>query len=96
MAPVVSLSSPGTLVYTVFSLVSHLVVGGAVVGPGPRSHRAWSHLVTPGVWVAVPVGAFVLARLSEDGESLGNVVVRRIGLRVELRGLQDVVVNLHF
>jgi cytochrome c biogenesis protein CcdA len=31
-----------------------------------------------------------------ERESLGNVVMHRIGLRVELRGLQDVVVNLHF
>ena len=76
--------------------MSHLVAVGAIIRSRPSSSVARGHLVAPRVGVAVPVGALVLASLAEDGEALGQVVVSRIGLRVELRGLQDVVVDLHF
>jgi len=76
--------------------MSHLMVWSAVIRSGPSSDWARSHFVTPGVGVAVSVGALVLTGLSEHSESSGHVVVRRIGLRVQLWGLQDVVVDLHF
>ena len=77
--------------------MSHLMVWSAVIRSGPSANGARGHFVTPGVVRgAVSVGALVLTGLSEHSESSGHVVVWRIGLRVQLWGLQDVIVDLHF
>ena len=77
------------------NLMSHFVVVCAIIWSGPRSCLARRHLVTPGVRISVPVGALIPASFAVDSKTLGQVVVGRIGLRVKLRGLQDVRVDLH-